>query len=897
MRQKLALLIFLLVNAMNYNGYSQSPPVFDWQHCIGGSSYDAATKVFLADDGGYVLVGTTNSNNGNVSGNHGASDVWVVKLDAGGTFQWQKCLGGNKVDAAVSALQLPGGNIIVLSTANSNNGNVTNNHGGNTNTSDIWLCSLDPSGSLLWQKTFGGSSYDEAHALLKTSDNNLLIGGSTESNNGDVTGNHGGKDFWLIKIDTLGNLLWQKALGGSGSDICNEITETGNGYVAVGSSTSSNFDVTHNYGGNDFWVVQTDFSGNLIWEKSFGGTSNESAFSTLVNTAGNIMVGGYTTSNDSDVMENHGGSEYWLLELDPAGNKVMQSTFGGSNSDLAFSIVKADADGYLLAGGTTSNDFDLQMGQFHGGEDCWLMKTNLAGNLIWSRTYGGSNSDRAYSVLQTPDGGYVIAGYTQSNNGQVSGNHGANDMWVAKLSCLAPVAAFTTNDDTICVGALMNFTNNSIQSADYTWMADGVPFNFSSDASIQFTSAGTYEISLAGSTCYASDTTRHTLVAVNPPSPVVTQDGPYVCSGHSINLETQYAQSYLWLPDSIITPTLEITHGGDYAVQVSYHQCVSTSPVLTVAEHVSPVVDLGIDTSFCQTTSYKLHAPSGYQSYLWQNGSTDTVLYANAAGTYYVSVSSAFCSTTDSINLSVVHCDLAVASFTASQTNICENSCISFTDLSAFAQSWSWSFPGANVTSSTDQNPTNICYSTPGTYEVDLTVTNQYGSNAFTFMNYITVNADPASPSVIANGFWLSSSVTAAGYQWYLNGDIIPGATLQFYSASSDGYYSVMIDNGSGCTSTSQGYYLNVTNVAVQNFENAIQVYPNPARDMFTISGLSDALKIEVSDIAGKIVYSEQIISPKKEISISTENFDNGIYFLKITSADKVAGNKIVINH
>src|SRR5690349_14113509 len=128
MRQKGNLLSFLLLNLLFLKGYCQAPPVFDWQQSLGGTSYDAATKIFPSQDGGYVLVGTTNSNIGNVTGNHGLSDVWVVKINNSGALEWQNCYGGNKVDAAVSAVQLESGNIIVLATTNSNNGNVTNNH-------------------------------------------------------------------------------------------------------------------------------------------------------------------------------------------------------------------------------------------------------------------------------------------------------------------------------------------------------------------------------------------------------------------------------------------------------------------------------------------------------------------------------------------------------------------------------------------------------------------------------------------------------------------------------------------------------------------------------------------------------------------------------------------------
>ncbi|MEO8085832.1 MAG: T9SS type A sorting domain-containing protein [Bacteroidota bacterium] len=878
-------------------GYCQAPPVFDWQQSLGGSSYDAATKIFMANDGGYLLVGTTNSNNGNVSGNHGLSDVWVVKLDPSGAFQWQHCYGGNKVDAAVSAVQMPDGKIFVLASANSDNGNVSNNHGGNANTSDVWLFAINSTGSLLWQKTFGGSAADAAHALIKTSDNNLLIGAGTESTDGDVTGAHGNEDFWLLKVDTAGNLLWQKAFGGTGTDICNTVIETADGFLAAGSSTSNNCDVTGNRGGADYWIVKTDFSGNLVWEKSYGGTSNESAFSAITDSAGNFVICGYTSSSDSDVIENHGSSEFWLLQLDTAGNKIMQATFGGSNSDIAFSIIKADEDGYLLAGTTSSIDFDLQNSQTHGNEDCWLMKSDLAGNIIWTRAYGGSNSDRALSVLQTDDGGYVMAGYSHSNDGQVNGNHGGNDLWVAKLSCLTPHASFTFADDTVCVGLLVNFSNTSTQTAAYSWLADGIPFNISDDASFQFISAGTYEISLAGATCYANDTATHTFIVVNPPVPVVSQDAAYICSGGSISLTTQYAESYLWLPDSLTTSSIQISHGGDYSVQISYHQCISTSQVLQVIEYASPVVELGNDTSFCLTTTFTLHSPAGYIGYLWQNGSTDTAFYATTGGLFYLTVSSAYCSTTDSINLTVQQCNLAIANFSASQTVICENGCLNFTDLSAFADSWEWHFPGSGTPVSTDQNPTNICYSFPGTYEVELIVANSYGRNGLTRTNYITVNANPQTPFVIVNGFWLSSSVASAGYQWFLNGNTIPGATLQSYSATADGFYSVLLDNGTGCTSISDPVYANITSVndVVQNTDVAL--YPVPAKEYLTVSNLPVGLTgMELIDITGKIVWRENNPSMDNQLTISTINLESGIYFLKINSEKGTTDKKVVIS-
>jgi hypothetical protein len=391
---------------------------------------------------------------------------------------------------------------------------------------------------------------------------------------------------------------------------------------------------------------------------------------------------------------------------------------------------------------------------------------------------------------------------------------------------------------------------------------------------------------------------HHAFVAVDPLSPVVVQNAPYICSGGNIQLSTQYAQTYLWLPDSIISPTLQITHGGDYSVQVNYHQCISTSPVLNVIEHPSPVVNLGADTSYCQTTVFTLHAPQGYQTYLWQNGSTSPDFYTNLGGLYYVTVSSAYCSTTDSINLGLITCNLALANFNASQTSICENSCINFNDLSSFADSWQWHFPGSNTPVSYDQHPSNICYSAPGTYDVELIVTNEYGANAITLSNFITVNAGPTQPDIIVNGYWLSSSIGAASYQWYLNGNSIPGATHQSYYANSDGFYHVEIENASGCTTSSTEAYLSVTVIAGIDAENSISIYPNPVRDQFTIADRGiDIQNLLLVDPSGKNVYLQANKNGQNELTVNTADLENGIYFLMIISENKSISKKIVVQH
>jgi len=172
-------------------------PYITWQKCLGGSSDEFARSVHQTSDGGYIVAGDTYSNNGDVSGNHGESDFWVVKLTSTGSLQWRKCLGGGNWDMAYSIQQTSDGGYIVAGMTESNNGDVSGNHGD----LDLWVVKLTSTGSLQWQKCFGGSSDDGAYSIQQTSDGGYVVAGGTESNNGDVSGNHGEYDLWVVKLD------------------------------------------------------------------------------------------------------------------------------------------------------------------------------------------------------------------------------------------------------------------------------------------------------------------------------------------------------------------------------------------------------------------------------------------------------------------------------------------------------------------------------------------------------------------------------------------------------------------------------------------------------------------------------------------------------------------------
>ena len=408
--------------------YAQAPEI-EWQKSLGGSYFDEARSIQQTSDGGYIVAGNSYSNDGDVSGNHGEWDYWIVKLNDTGNIQWQKCLGGSEFDIAYAIQQTSDGGYIVAGMTESNDGDVSGNHGYD----DYWVVKLDDTGNIQWQKSLGGSSIEKAQSIQQTIDGGYITAGYSYSNNGDASGNHGASDYWVVKLDDTGNIQWQKPLGGSEGEWAYSIQQTTDGgYIVAGWSYSNNGDVSGNHGYDDYWVVKLDDTGNIQWQKSLGGSSVEWAHSTQQTSDGGYIVAGYSHSNDGDVSGNHGETDYWIVKLDDSGNIEWQKSLGGSGIDIAYSIQQTTDSGYIVAGMSTSIDGDVRGN--HDAGDYWIVKLDNTGSIQWQKCLGGSNPDAAYSIQQTSDGGYIVAGYSYSNDGDVSDNHGGADVWIVKLS-------------------------------------------------------------------------------------------------------------------------------------------------------------------------------------------------------------------------------------------------------------------------------------------------------------------------------------------------------------------------------------------------------------------------------------------------------------------------------
>jgi hypothetical protein len=249
------------------------------------------------------------------------------------------------------------------------------------------------SAASMWSMTYGGTGDDAGKGeTVQTSDGGYAISGDTNSFG------MGGVDFWLVKTDVSGNMEWNKTYGGALDEISGEMCQTTDGGYALAGSTES-----FGAGGADFWLVKTGADGIAYWSKTYGGTDFDYAMSVVQTPDRGYALFGVTESFGA------GGQDFWLVKTDVFGNMEWNKTYGGTGADYGTSVVQSSDGGYAMAGYT--NSFGA------GNNDYWLVKTDASGNMQWNKTYGGAGADNIYQLRQTSDGGYAMAGYSSSFGG------------------------------------------------------------------------------------------------------------------------------------------------------------------------------------------------------------------------------------------------------------------------------------------------------------------------------------------------------------------------------------------------------------------------------------------------------------------------------------------------
>jgi hypothetical protein len=364
-------------------------------------------------------------------------------------IEWQKTIAGNNTDLLISIKQTKDGGYVFGGWSSSNiSGDKTEGLNGLT---DYWIIKADAMGSIQWQNTIGGNGNDRLYSMDLTSDGGTIWIGQSNSNiSSDKTEDSiGGYDFWVVKLDSLGNIQWDNTIGGSMDEGPNSIEQTSDGGYILGGFSNSNIsgDKTENSkGGYDYWMVKTDSLGSIQWQNTIGGNVNDFLQSISQTNDGGYILGGKSASNMSgDKTEpcygGFGQSDYWIVKTDSLGNIQWQNTIGGFGYEEFFSIEQTIDGGYIIGGISDSGISGDKTENSIGYSDYWIVKTDAFGNIQWQNTIGGSNAEEKLSIKQINDGGYILGGTSWSNfsSDKSENSNGNYDNWIIKTDSLGNI--------------------------------------------------------------------------------------------------------------------------------------------------------------------------------------------------------------------------------------------------------------------------------------------------------------------------------------------------------------------------------------------------------------------------------------------------------------------------
>lgn len=439
------LFLFSIIVLSSYC-FSQEP-VIEWQNTIGGTSSDRLRSIYPTSDGGCILGGHSISNaSGDKSENSlGDEDYWVVKLDDQGSIEWENTIGGDWRDELRNIKPtIDGGYIMLGRSASHASGDKSEDPIGNFGTYDYWVIKLNATGNITWENTIGGSIDDVGYDIITLSDGSFIIGGTSSSSiSGDKTENsNGGDDYWILKLDSTGNILWQNTIGGSGQELFKKMDLTNDGGFILGGYSNSNIsgDKTENSkGGNDYWIVKINSNGIVLWDKTIGG-DNEDTLSSIENTSdgGFILSGSSRSSISGDKDEDEiGQGDFWVVKTDNLGDIEWQNTIGGTSIEFDPYVVQAPDNGYLGICWSNSNISGDKDENSVGGFDVWIIKLNTDGTIHWQETIGGSNGESTFRMDYHSNSNSFFLGCSSLSG--ISGekteaNIGSNDYWIMKLN-------------------------------------------------------------------------------------------------------------------------------------------------------------------------------------------------------------------------------------------------------------------------------------------------------------------------------------------------------------------------------------------------------------------------------------------------------------------------------
>ena len=589
----------------------------------------------------------------------GWSDFWLVKIDPAGNKVWDRRFGGTAAESLQDVKETSDGGFILGGWSYSDiSGDKTENNYGFPWTSDIWIVKTDSNGNFQWDLTLGGSNNEQLYGVEQTSDGGYIIGGWSDSGISGTKSepSQGGWDFWMVKVDASGNYVWDKTFGGTAFDMMLDIHQTTDGGYILGgwSGSDANGDKSDPLiGVIDFWVIKTDGAGNKVWDQTYGGNGNDQIRRIQQTNDGGYVFAGFS---DSDVggyksEPNQGDLDMWIVRTNAAGTYQWDKTFGGAGYD-ELQCIEETPHGILLLGGYSNSGISGDKTEAsRGSYDYWVIKANSVGTKIWDKTLGGSDSDILSRFYQTMDGGYVLSGWSNSDaSGEKSEDtNGSNDAWVVKLLCDIEIDAGA--DQVICENETASFDLSDPYCFDCTYLWDDG--NTQVSRTVSPTTSTNYQVTLTNS--FGCTLTDEVLVTVNE-SPIVDLGiDTVLCDGESIIIDggSNPGATYLWSTGAS-TQSITATTTGTYSVTVTNPNTCTATDSRNVVVVAPPTVNLGNNVSICEGESIALNAGNPGYFYSWSTGEMSQMIIVDTSGTYSVTVTDAAgCEETDAVTITV----------------------------------------------------------------------------------------------------------------------------------------------------------------------------------------------------------------------------------------------------
>jgi hypothetical protein len=664
---------------------------------------------------------------------------------------------------------------------------------------------------------------------------------------------------------------WDYRFGGTYPDEFTAFQQTRDGgFILAGYSNSgANGDKSQpTYGDYDYWIVKLDPNGMRQWDADFGGNDFDELTAVTQTADGGYLLGGCSLSNASGVKSQNNWdatgqtNDMWVVKTDSLGNMQWEKTFGGTEEDKLISLQQTTDGGYILGGFSNSPASGDKSQNIQGANDYWIIKTDALGNKLWDKDFGGLLQDNLRAVRQTSDKGYILGGLSDSpvTGDKTHPTYGVYDFWLIK----------TDSTGTFLWDKEYGGTDN-----DYLWWLEITHDN-------GFIFSGLTSSGQTG----------------NKTSPLWGGTGMDYWAVKTDSLgNVQWQRDLGGTDNEDEFGNLSVGGDGGYVFGGTSYSPVSGDKTennlgseqgwfVKIDSLGNTVLDKTIALNSHDENGYAIQTREGCYAFANFNGATVGGLKSQPVQGVFDYWIVRFCDSTMIPVSAIVMVD-----------PICPGTCTNFTNLSINATSFLWSFPGANPSTSTDVNPTGICYNVPGTYDVTLIATSAIGSDTLTLTNFMTVYPYPPPQGIMQAGDTLFANPGAVSYQWYYNGTAIAGGTNYFFVSILNGDYNVVATDLNGCEV--EAVIFNVVDVPSMQHESYFEIYPDPVTDDLIIptsAHQSDAaLEIQIYNIPGEKVMDVKLDgSRRNNVTVDVSGLPAGYYFIRINSQRQFLNSRFV---